>query len=135
MRTRGIRRVYNFPRESFLAPPQVLERIVSAEDLPTTATRTLEFVTGRDGWFDGFACFIRLTVSPSNEVDALPGNTNWDVPYLKLLEDPLPIRQGDIITADFEEELGGPAPHYELRTSVRRGCAILHEDHLDWHGI
>lgn len=111
-------RAYNFPIQAALAPPQEFETIVFQNDYPLQDQRRLVFNVARDGWLSGFALFIRLFVDANRIVDSIEQATNWSVPYIRLYNPALWVKQGSLIVVDVKTKLNQVDPSYTIEVAL-----------------
>ena len=118
-------RAYNFPFTAALAEPQEFERIVFAENYLLKDQRRLVFTVMRDGWLSGFALFIRLFVDSERIVDTLSQATNWSVPYIRLYDPAVLVKQGSVIAVDVQTDLTGMDPTYSIEVALGESADSL----------
>lgn len=118
-------RAYNFPIQAALAPPQEFESIVFQNDFPLQDQRRLVFTVTRDGWLSGFVLFIRLFVDANRIVDSIEQATNWSLPYIRLYNPALWVKQGSLIVVEVKTDLNQVDPSYTIEVALGNSIDTL----------
>lgn len=118
--------VSNFPREHFLAPPQIFEELRFCRDSGDIENfRTLCFSVEKPLLFDGLLLWLNIHMFPNQVLDCF-AQTNWLPVHVSI--DPCPTQTGDTIEIHCHTTLGGNGinPCYSFEVSVLRQAQEIH---------
>ncbi|MCO5233286.1 MAG: hypothetical protein M9888_06085 [Chitinophagales bacterium] len=116
----GYHRVYNFPSHLKMAKEQIFENLDFDKDIDDIQKDKLRFIIEKAGWWDGFIFFIDINFGNNNSVNSLNQHTNWSVPYIKLLDEPIYMEKDEILDIVIFKDLSSLNVYYDLQVNIEK---------------
>ncbi len=131
----GMYDVFNFPIQNAISDPNVFETFNFNSDFDLIQKNSHIFKIKKQSTdepilFDGFVLFLELVVDEQNIINSYLQKTNWNVIYIKLLEVPREMQDGEEIHVKCEIDASNIDTKYSLTVTFSEGTILSHT----WNG-
>lgn len=116
--------VKNMDERYLLSGSGVFEELDFTKDIPEEDERGLELIITREGNMTGFTAWVQLFVDGEEYLDALQQPVNWLPVYFPVFDSPVPVTNGDRISASIRRSISGDGfhPDYSIKGElIRKG--------------
>lgn len=135
IKAKGIYDIFNFPFDKCISNPCIFENFDfnTNFDLIQSNNFIFKVKTNEENkvtLFDGFVLYLELFVDKDNIINSLVQKTSWNVVYLKLIEPPLLLREGDEIIVNCKIDARTSNTNYLLTATLPDGSVYTYS----WNG-
>lgn len=132
---KGIYDVFNFPIDKCISNPCIFESVDFHSNFDLIQKNQFTFSIkdknqNKDILFDGFVLYLELFVDEDNIINSLAQRTSWNVVYIKLLDTPLLLQEGDEIVVNCEIDARTTNTNYVLDATLPDGNSYTYS----WNG-
>jgi len=123
-----------FSEQSFLATPVAFEDLNFGPDLQAKQLRDVEFITQRDGVFDGFHFHMLVDMDGERCINTLHDECSWHTTYVRMMDPGMFLPAGSRIRCKTCVELTQEEPQYSFEVIVGNAQAESVVGSFSWSG-